>query len=369
MLRLKPATLAVCLVPLALVACGEPSDTVDPRSLPPLVRVASVVSAIDDSRAFTGVVVARIQSDLGFRVQGKILERLVDTGQTVKRGQPLMRLDPVDLGLQAQAQQQAVAAARARARQAADDEVRYRGLVGTGAVSASSYGQIKAAADTARAELSAAQAQANVAQNATGYAVLLADADGVVMDTLAEPGQVVSAGQPVIRLARAGQREAIVQLPETLRPASGSEAQATLYGTGGQRVPAKLRLLSDAADPVTRTFEARYVLEGALANAPLGATVTLHIAEEKRTLPVMQVPLAALYDPGKGPGVWGISGQPSKVSWRPVQVISLGDDAASVSGSVRPGEQVVALGAHLLHEGETIRTAQQGDESAAGSHP
>lgn len=369
MLRLKPATLAVCLVPLALVACGEPSDMVDPRSLPPLVRVASVVSAIDDSRAFTGVVVARIQSDLGFRVQGKILERLVDTGQTVKRGQPLMRLDPVDLGLQAQAQQQAVAAARARARQAADDEVRYRGLVGTGAVSASSYGQIKAAADTARAELSAAQAQANVAQNATGYAVLLADADGVVMDTLAEPGQVVSAGQSVIRLAKAGQREAIVQLPETLRPASGSEAQATLYGTGGQRVPAKLRLLSDAADPVTRTFEARYVLEGALANAPLGATVTLHIAEEKRTLPVMQVPLAALYDPGKGPGVWGISGQPSKVSWRPVQVISLGDDAASVSGSVRPGEQVVALGAHLLHEGETIRTAQQGDESAAGSHP
>ena len=112
MLRLNPATFAVCLLPLALVACGDTSGTDDPRTQPPLVRSATVVSAVDTSRAFTGVVVARVQSDLGFRVQGKILERLVDTGQTVKRGQPLMRLDPVDLGLQAQAQQQAVAAAK-----------------------------------------------------------------------------------------------------------------------------------------------------------------------------------------------------------------------------------------------------------------
>ena len=223
------------------------------------------------------MVVARTQSDLGFRVQGKILERFVDTGQSVKRGQPLMRLDPADLKLQAVAQQQAVDAARARARKAISDEARYRGLVGAGAVSASEYDQIKAAADSSKADLSAAQAQANVAQNATGYAVLLADSDGVVMETLAEPGQVVSAGQAVIRLARAGQREALVQLPETLRPAIGSEALATRYGDETQPVAAKLRLLSDAADATTRTFEARYVLEGPLASAPLGATVTLHI--------------------------------------------------------------------------------------------
>lgn len=368
MLRLKPVTIALCLLPLALVGCGDTSGTDDPRTRPPLVRAATVVSVDDASRAFTGVVVARVQSDLGFRVQGKILERLVDTGQTVKRGQPLMRLDPVDLRLQAQAQQQAVAAARARAKQAAADEVRYRGLVAAGAVSASAYDQIKAAADTARAELSAAQAQANVAQNATGYAVLLADADGVVVDTLAEPGQVVSAGQPVVRLARAGQREAIVQLPETLRPAPGSEAQATLYGTGKQSSPAKLRLLSDAADPVTRTFEARYVLEGALAGAPLGSTVTLHLAEDKTAHQVMQVPLAAIYDPGKGPGVWSISGKPARVSWRSVQVLGLGDDAARVTGSLKPGEQVVALGAHLLHDGEAVRTEQR-DVGVAGSQP
>jgi len=361
MLRLTPVTFAVCLLPLALAACGDPSVTDDPRNQPPVVRAATVVNAEGASRAFTGVVVARIQSDLGFRVQGKIQERLVDTGQAVKKGQPLMRLDPADLHLQAQAQQQAVAAARARARQTAADEARYRGLVTSGAVSASAYDGIKVAAETARADLSAALAQANVAQNATGYAVLLADADSMVMDTLAEPGQVVTAGQPVVRLARAGQREAMVQLPETLRPAVGSDAQATLYGSGKQFVPAKLRLLSDAADPVTRTFEARYTLEGALAGAPLGATVTLYIAEDKTSRQVLQVPVAALYDPGQGPGVWEISGKPAKVSWRPVQVLALSDDAASVTGSLRPGEEIVALGAHLLHEGEAVRIAEQGN--------
>ena len=366
MLRIKPATFAVCLLPLALMGCGDNSAIKDPRTQPPLVRTVDVARSDEAYRAFTGVVVARTQSDLGFRVQGKILERLVDAGETVKRGQPLMRLDPVDLTLQAQAQQQAVMAARARARQTSQDEARYRSLVGGGAVSASAYDQIRAAADTARADLRSAQAQADVAQNAKSYAVLLADADGVVMDTLAEPGQVVSAGQPVIRLARAGQREALVQLPETLRPLPGSEAEATLYGVQNQSVNARLRVLSDAADPVTRTFEARYVLAGRLANAPLGATVTLNIANQASTREVLQVPIAALIDRGKGPGVWVIAGQPSRVAWRAVTVLRLSDDMAKVTSGIAVGEQVVALGTHLLHDGETIRVARQWDGSVAG---
>ncbi|HBZ7235891.1 TPA: efflux RND transporter periplasmic adaptor subunit, partial [Klebsiella pneumoniae] len=260
MLRLNAVHLAVCLLPLALAGCGEPADHDDPRIRPPLVRVATVERAEVGSRAFTGVVVARTQSDLGFRVAGKVLERRVETGQSVKRGQLLLRLDPADLALQAQSQQRAVDAARARAKKAANDLARYRGLVASGAISAAEFDQINAAAEAARADLSAAQAQANVAQNATGYAGLLADADGVVVETLAEPGQVVSAGQVVIRLARAGQREARVQLPETLRPAVGSEALAKRYGSESQPVTATLRLLSDAADATTRTFEARYVL-------------------------------------------------------------------------------------------------------------
>jgi len=300
-------------------------------------------------------------------VSGKILERLVDTGETVTRGQPLMRLDPVDLQLQARAQQETVASARALAKQTADDEARYRRLVTAGAVSASRYDQIKAAADSAKAQLSAARAQADVARNATGYAVLLADANGVVMDTLAEPGQVVSAGQAVVRLARAGQREAVVHLPETLRPTPGSTAQATLYGSSGAAVAAKLRLLSEAADATTRTFEARYVLDGALASAPLGSTITLNIAEDKSTTQLLQVPIAALYDPGNGTGVWAIAGEPAKVSWRPVQVIGISDDTARVAGKLKAGEQVVALGAHLLRDGQDVRLAQAAVTPVAGS--
>ncbi|WP_425930274.1 efflux RND transporter periplasmic adaptor subunit [Pseudomonas sp. NyZ201] len=368
-MRLKPAAFAVCVLPFVLVACGDPSVSKDARTKPPVVRTAAVERAVDAPRSFTGVVVARTQSDLGFRVSGKVLERLVDTGETVRRGQPLMRLDPVDLQLQARAQQEAVAAARARASQTADDEARYRGLVAEGAVSASTYDRIKAAADAAKAQLSAAQAQADVARNATGYAVLLADADGVVMDTLAEPGQVVSAGQPVVQLARAGQREAVVHLPETLRPVPGSTAQAILYGNSGPAVTARLRLLSEAADGTTRTFEARYVLDGALANAPLGSTITLNIAKEKTVDQVLRVPIAALYDPGSGTGVWVIAGEPAKVSWRPVRVLGISDDAARVAGNLDAGEQVVALGAHLLREGEEVLLAQMAGASVAGVQP
>lgn len=361
MFRRQFASSIVCLLPFALAACGD-KPTSDPRTEAPLVRVAPVQGAPAASRAFTGVVGARVQSDLGFRVPGKVLQRLVDTGQTVTRGQPLMRIDPIDLQLDAHAQQEAVAAARARAKQATDDAARYQGLVAAGAVSASAYDQIRAAADSAQAQLNAAEAQADVAKNASGYAVLLADADGVVVETLAEPGQVVSAGEVVVRLAHAGPREAVVQLPETVRPAVGSQAQATLYGSDRVSVPATLRQLSDAADRITRTYEARYVLDGALANAPLGATVTVRIPESQRAPQTvsqadMQVPVGAVFDPGKGTGVWVLAGKPAHVTWRPVKVLALADDTARVEGNLKPDDQVVSLGAQLLHEGEPVRLA------------
>jgi RND family efflux transporter MFP subunit len=312
-----------------------------------------VEASVHGERSFTGIVAARVQSDLGFRVPGKILERLVDSGQTVTRGQALMRIDPSDLRLATRAHEEAVAAAAARARQTADDEARYRDLVPTGAVSASAYDKVKAAAESARAELSAATAQADVARNETGYAVLLSDADGVVVETLAEPGQVVAAGQVVVRVARAGRREAVIQLPETLRPAIGSIGRANLYGNG-LAGPAKLRQLSDAANPHTRTFEARYVLEGRLADAPLGSTISIHVPNGL-SAPQLQVPIGAIFDGGKGPGVWLVEGETPRVTWRAVHVAGLGDEAASVVGELKAGDRVVALGAHLLHEGEQVR--------------
>jgi len=358
--RTLPFFAVVGLLPLALAACGEATSSIDPRTRIPLVRVGAVEAAAQAERSFTGVVAARVQSDLGFRVPGKIVERLVDTGQTVKRGQPLMRIDPTDLRLATRARDEAVTAATARARQTAEDEARYRDLVATGAVSASAYDQIKAAADAARAELDAAQAQADMARNETGYAVLLADADGVVVDTLVEPGQVVGAGQVVVRLAHVGRREAVVDLPETLRPAVGSAGVATLYGSGLTGA-ARLRQLSDAANPLTRTFEARYVLEGRLAEAPLGSTVSIHIPRDG-TAPALQVPIGALFDPGKGPGVWVVEGEPGaeagpRVTWRAVQVAGLGTETAAITGGVSAEDRIVVLGAHLLQEGEHVRVA------------
>lgn len=356
MLQRRDVSLAAVLgglLPLFLAACSDATSSPDPRMQSPLVRVGKVEAAVQGERSFTGIVAARVQSDLGFRVPGKVLERLVDSGQTVKRGQPLLRIDPTDLRLATRAQDEGVAAAKARARQTAEEEARYRDLVSAGAVSASAYDKVKAAAESARAELHAAEAQADVARNETSYAVLLADADGVVVETLAEPGQVVQAGQVVVRVAHAGRREAVVDLPETLRPALGSPGRATLYGNG-LTGPAKLRQLSDAADRQTRTFEARYVLEGRLADAPLGSTIAIQIPDG-RSQPALQVPIGAIFDPGKGPGVWVVEGQTPRVTWRAVRVAGLSDEAASVVGDLKAGDRVVALGAHLLREGEQVR--------------
>ncbi|WP_445394575.1 efflux RND transporter periplasmic adaptor subunit [Stenotrophomonas maltophilia] len=363
----SPGFLTLSVLSLAMVACGGKTQS-DPRTEPPLVRVASVGAGASETRAFTGTIQARVQSDLGFRVSGKVLERLVDAGQEVKRGQALMRMDPADLELTAGAQRQAVAAAEARARQASQDEVRYRKLAASQVVSQSAYDQIKAASDTAQADLRAARAQATVAANASGYTLLLADADGVVSQTMAEPGQVVAAGQVVVRLARSGLREAVVQLPETLRPALGSIATASIFGRVGAPTAAHLRVLSSAADPQSRTFEARYVLDAPGESAPLGATVTIELPAQAEggVHGAVSVPLAGISDSGKGAGVWLIEGQPAKASWRPVKVLRVSDESAYVAGNLKNGDRVAALGAHLLREGQAVRPLALATAASAG---
>lgn len=338
---------------LTLLASCKSQEAVDPRTTPRLVQVTTVQPATELAHTYTGVVAARVQSELGFRVQGKVIARLVDTGQTVRRGQPLMRIDPTDYKHAITVQAGDVAAARARWVNAAADEQRYRGLVESGAISQLTYDQAKAAADSARALLSAAEAQEKLARDQGDYSTLLADADSTVVETLAEPGQVVTAGQTVIRLAHAGPREASVSLPETERPKLGTEARASLYGDAVS-VPAQLRQLSDAADPRTRTFEARYVLAGVGASAPLGATVTIRL-EEGNALTAMQVPLSALDDEGHGPGVWVFDAPSARVSYRLVKVRRFGADTVLLSEGVHVYEQIVASGGHFLREGERVQ--------------
>jgi multidrug efflux pump subunit AcrA (membrane-fusion protein) len=161
----------------------------------------------------------------------------------------------------------------------------------------------------------------------------------------------------VVRLAQAGPREAVVALPETIRPAIGSLAEASVYGDDGRRHRAQLRQLSDSADAQTRTYEARYVLDGEAATAPLGATVTIRVAS-RADQPEVQVPLGAVLDDGRKTGIWALDRASSTVRFRPVTLVRVSGETAVISG-LSAGDPIVALGAHLLQEGARVRTAPE----------
>lgn len=351
------AGLGLAAIAVLSLRTEEASALSDPRQEPPVVRLVTPVPANGSGRSFTGVVAARVQSNLGFRVPGKVVERLVDVGEQVEAGQPLMRIDETDLRLALTAKNKAVAAARATVVQLSADEKRYASLLKDGWVSRQRYEQAKAGSDAAKAQLAAIEAEARVSENEATYAVLVADADGTVVETLGEPGQVVSAGQTVVRLAHAGPREAVLALPETMRPAIGSAAEASLYGSDGTRYAAHLRQLSDAADAQTRTYAARYVLDGEAARAPLGATVTIRLEARAREQEV-QLPLGAVLDDGRKTGVWILDRATSTVRFRPVKLVRVSGETAVISG-LNSDAPVVSLGAHLLKEGARVRTASE----------
>jgi len=358
---LRKYRISLLIGALVVLVCGAvlgrdkklPVEAAFPR----LVRTYTVISSQGGVEEYTGVIHARTESDLGFRVPGKILEKLVKAGDHVKRGQALMRLDPTDLRLAANAAQSAVEAARAQNKRALADELRQRELVAIKAVSVQEYEQAKSAADATTAQLKSAVAYSMQLKNQVGYAVLRADADGVVMEIPADVGQVVGAGNVVVRLAQDGPREAVVNLPEGNEKIAKSSATATLYADSGQTFPAKLRELSAMADPLTRTYQARYSLGGAGENAPLGATVTVRLYGENANGAAQQyeIPVGALYDGGTGTSVWVINPNTSTLSRRPVEVAKLGSETALVSKGLKPGERILALGAHLVKEGERVK--------------
>lgn len=298
---------------------------------------------VDSIAHYTGVVRARTESNLGFRVAGKIAERLVNAGETVKKGQPLLRIDATDYQL-------ALQAARAVQKQTSLELERVRVLVEKGAESRDLLERA-----TAAAESSAAQAE-QIA-NQVSYTTLLADADGIVMSTSAEPGQVVAAGQPVLVLAKNGLREAAIDIPESsLERIQGRKATAQLYLNSELSVPATFREISGVADPIARTYQARYVLEGDAARFPLGATVTVRVSANGHDAPpAMEIPLGSLIDRGDGAAVWVIDPQTSVVQKRAVTIAKLGAEVASIAQGLQEGERIVSLGAHLLNSGEVVR--------------
>jgi RND family efflux transporter MFP subunit len=269
-----------------------------------------------------------------------------------------MRLDRTDFTLALNAARSSVEAARAQMIKTKADEERSRRLVGDGWTSKQTYDQNKGAADSAIAQFANAEAQASQIENQAGYSELKADADGVVMDVPSYPGEVVAAGQTVVKLARDGAREAEVFLPEASRNLAKGDATATLYAEGEVTFPARLRELSAIADPATRTYRARYILSGGGEDAPLGATVTLQLkSREAARAAMVEVPLAALFNQGTGASVWRYDAATETVTPQAVTVARLGEERADVVGGLSPGDRIVALGAHLLKADQKVRLA------------
>ncbi|MCH5145524.1 efflux RND transporter periplasmic adaptor subunit [Desulfovibrio sp. UIB00] len=321
------------------------------------VRSYTVITASTNTAEYTGVIRARTESNLGFRVAGKITEKLVKDGDHVIRGQALMRLDPTDIALGLAASKEAVTAAKAQNRQALADERRMRNLLSEKAVSTKDYDHARALADATTAQLSAAIANAKQMENQVDYALLRADADGIIMETVADVGQVVNTGAVVVRLAHDGAREAVINFPEGDAKASQHSAVASLYAAQGKIFPAELRELSAQADPITRTYQARYTLKEEGKDAPLGATVTVRLERDESSggAQLCEIPIGALFDDGSGISVWVISPETSTLSRRPVVVVKLGSETALISKGLELGEQILALGAHLVSEGEHVQ--------------
>lgn len=344
---------------IALQGCGRggaKTNTIASR----VVRVVEIDASrhgAAETTHYTGVVRARTESNLGFRVGGKIAERLVNAGDTIKKDQPLLKLDPIDYQLALQSARAAVEAARAADTQARLELERVRMLVEKRAESRDVLEKATAAAESSAAQLRSAEAQANQIANQASYTTLVSDSDGVVMTTLAEPGQVVSAGQPVVVLAKDGWREAAVDIPESsLEQTRNRAATARLYLNQSVTVPATLREVSGVADPIARTYQARYVLEGDQSLFPLGATVTVRVARSEDTAqPNTAIPLGSLIDRGDGAAVWVIDPKTSAVQKRSVVIAKLGAETASITQGLQPGDLVVALGAQLLNAGDVVR--------------
>src|SRR6202162_3843807 len=288
---------------IALTGCN---DTVAQKAAPSRpVLVASVhYEAESPERSFVGTVKPRIETDMGFRVPGKVAKRLVEVGQTVDVGEPLATLDEVDLKLQAEQADAELHAATGVLAQAAAADTRAKDLRVKGWTTDAQLDQAKAAADEARARLNRAERSVDLTKNSLSYATLLADSRGVVTATLIEPGQVVAAGQTAIRVARFGEKEAVVAIPETLvaRAKTGT-ATVTLWSEANKKYAAKLREISPSADPATRTYLAKFSLPGVGDTVELGMTATLTLADQATTR-FARLPLSALYSQGGDPSLY-----------------------------------------------------------------
>src|SRR6201746_674135 len=344
---------SLALLAVALVGCHEKVAEKPAPGRP--VLVASVhYEAESPERSFVGTIKPRIETDMGFRVPGKIAKRLVEVGQTVDVGQPLATLDEVDLKLQAEQAEAEFGAATGGRAQAGAAEQRAKDLPAKGWTTDAQLDQSRAAADEARARLNRAERSVELTKNSLSYATLVADTRGVVTATLIDAGQVVASGQTAIRVARFAEKEAVVSIPETLvGRAKDGVATVTLWSEPDRKYAAKLREVAPSADPATRTYLAKFSLPEAGETVSLGMTATLTLADPATTR-VARLPLSALFLEGGGPSLYIVDSK-GDIALTPVTVKSYESDNVVISGGVDEGAKIVTLGVQKLDPAQKVR--------------
>lgn len=359
----------LALAPMLVLnaGCARPPAPVNGPA-PVVVEAPQPLSGAAGAEFYPGSVHARVEADLSFRVAGKIAERIVTMGARVERGTVLAVLDPQDARLNLDSARGAAAAAEADLWLAQEEEKRYRELLARGHVGQSMVDQRGNTTKLAQARLKQARAQLDLAQNQSGYTQLTADRAGVITQVMAETGNVVAAGQPVVRFAADGEREIHINVPEgqveSLRTAP---LAVEIFSQHGKHYPGRLREISPQADPSTRMHAARVTLVGADAAVPLGvtATVILQSASDGKTF---RLPAAALGARDKTqPVVWRVNAAQDGVATVksvPVQVLQYLDGAVLVSGSLSTSDRLVTAGVHRLIEGMPVRPIERSSKAA-----
>ena len=353
------SALSALALALLLAACGNKANESEPERAVRTVLVNE--SSAGAVREYAAEIQARFESRLGFRVGGKIVKRFVKLGEHVKPGQPLMQIDAQDLRLAHAAANAGVTAARTNRDLAAADYKRYIDLYKQGFISAAELEHRDGAFKAAQAQLEQAKAQMDVQNNQVGYAVLSADAAGVITSVDAEEGVVVAAGMPVLGLAQDGPRDVVFAVPEDqiggLRAIAGQPGalRMRLWGGQGELLPLSLREVAGAADPVTRTFLVK--ADAGKADLHLGQTATA-LLEMPRREQIVKLPLSAVLEERGRSSVWVLDPGSMTVKPRPVQIAGADGNEVLVAGGLKPGEEVVTAGVHVLTAGQKVRRYQ-----------
>lgn len=342
----------------ALLTPGDEVEVSAERPAQP-VRVARVSFLLNDAAtSYTGTIRPQHEAPLGFRQPGKLVSRLVEVGDRVTAGQVVARLDDTDARLELEAAEAELAAARTDLARAEAEVTRSRELFTAGHVAQAALDRATSAVAEARSRADRALRTQELAANRLSYMDLLAEDDGIVTATLAEAGEVVGAGQPVLTLAQTEALDVVFALPEQKRALlDSSKASATLWGDSGPALALRLRDVSPDVDPVGRTYRVRMTLVAPEAAAALGRTVTVQLTEPG-AMPVATLPLAAVMNDGSGASVWRLPPGSTLVERVPVELAGVDGSVTRVSGGLAEGDLVISLGAHKIDPTRPVRVVE-----------